>query len=324
MRLMLGVAVLAANVIAVPAAIALDQSLPAYQAVTGISGQIKSVGSDRLGHEITLWAKAFKGLYPDVKIEIEASGSAKAPPALLQGASQFGPMSRAMTAEEAEAFEKKYGYRASSFLVAVDALAIYVNKDNPVQCLAVQQLNRIFSSTRRTAGGADIKTWGEVGLTGEWATKPISLYGRNSISGTYEYFRDVALFNGDYKADVKQQPGSEAVVQGVASDRLAIGYSGIGYKTDGVRTIPLALYSGGPCYDTSAEATLSGKYPFARYLRIYLNKKPTQPLDPLRAEFIKYILSKDGQTQTEKGGFYPITNEIREEELKKFGISTVP
>jgi phosphate transport system substrate-binding protein len=324
MRLMLGVAVLAANVIAVPAAIALDQSLPAYQAVTGISGQIKSVGSDRLGHEITLWAKAFKGLYPDVKIEIEASGSATAPPALLQGASQFGPMSRAMTAEEAEAFEKKYGYRASSFLVAVDALAIYVNKDNPVQCLAVQQLNRIFSSTRRTAGGADIKTWGEVGLTGEWATKPISLYGRNSISGTYEYFRDVALFNGDYKADVKQQPGSEAVVQGVASDWLAIGYSGIGYKTDGVRTIPLALYSGGPCYDTSAEATLSGKYPFARYLRIYLNKKPTQPLDPLRAEFIKYILSKDGQTQTEKGGFYPITNEIREEELKKFGISTVP
>jgi len=143
-----------------------------------------------------------------------------------------------MTAEEAEAFEKKYGYKASSFRVAVDALAIYVNKDNPVQCLAVQQLNRIFSSTRRTAGGGDIKTWGEVGLTGEWATKPISLYGRNSISGTYEYFRDVALFNGDYKADVKQQPGSEAVVQGVASDRFAIGYSGIGYKTDGVRTIP--------------------------------------------------------------------------------------
>jgi phosphate transport system substrate-binding protein len=277
-----------------------------------------------LGHEITLWAKAFKGLYPDVKIEIEASGSATAPPALLEGASQFGPMSRPMTAEEAEAFEKKYGYKASSFRVAVDALAIYVNKDNPVQCLAVQQLNRIFSSTRRTAGGGDIKTWGEVGLTGEWATKPISLYGRNSISGTYEYFRDVALFNGDYKADVKQQPGSEAVVQGVASDRFAIGYSGIGYKTDGVRTIPLALYSGGPCYDTSAEATLSGKYPFARYLRIYLNKKPTQPLDPLRAEFIKYILSKDGQTQTEKGGFYPITNEIREEELKKFGISTIP
>jgi phosphate transport system substrate-binding protein len=323
MRLKLGVAALAANMIAIPAAIALDQGLPAYQAVTGISGQIKSVGSDTLGGEIALWAKAFNELYPDVKIQIEAAGSATAPPALLEGVSQFGPMSRAMTAEESGAFENKYGYKVSSFRVAVDALAVYVNKDNPIQCLAVQQLNRIFSSTRKTAGGGDIKTWGDVGLTGEWATKPISLYGRNSISGTYEFFREMALFSGDYKPEVKQQPGSEAVVQGVASDRFAIGYSGIGYKTDGVRTVPLALYSGGTCYDTSAEATLSGKYPFARYLRIYLNKKPNQPLDPLRAEFIKYILSKDGQTKTEKGGFYAITNGIREDELKKMGISIV-
>jgi phosphate transport system substrate-binding protein len=180
-----------------------------------------------------------------------------------------------------------------------------------------------FSSTRRTAGGGNIKTWGDAGLTGEWATKPISLYGRNSISGTYEFFRENTLFSGEYKEEVKQQPGSEAVVQAVAGDRFAIGYCGIGYKTDGVRAVPLALYPGGTCHDTSAEATLSGKYPIARYLSVYINKRPNQPLDPLRAEFIKFILSKDGQTQTEKGGFYPITNEIRESELKKFGISTV-
>ncbi len=320
----LGMAALAANTFVASAAIALDQSLPAYRAVAAISGQIKSVGSDTLGHEMALWDKGFKELYPDVKIEIEASGSATAPPALLEGVSQFGPMSRSMTAEETGAFERKYGYPVSSFRVAVDALAVYVNKDNPVQCLAVQQLNRIFSSTRRTAAGGDIKNWGEAGLTGEWAAKPISLYGRNSISGTYEFFREMALFDGAYKTDVKQQPGSEAVVEAVAGDRFAIGYSGIGYKTDGVRTVPLALSPGGTCYDTSAEATLSGKYPFARYLRIYLNKRPSQPLDPLRAEFIKYILSKDGQIQTEKGGYYPITNEIRESELKKFGISIVP
>jgi phosphate transport system substrate-binding protein len=321
--LRLGAAALAATMAAVPAAIALDQTLPAYQVVSGISGQIRSIGSDTLGHEAALWAKGFQELYPDVKIEIEATGSATAPPALLEGASQFGPMSRAMSAEESAAFEKKYGYQVSSFRVAIDALAIYVNKDNPIQCLAVQQLNRIFSSTRRTAAGGDIKTWGEVGLTGEWAAKPIALFGRNSISGTYEFFREIALFSGDYKTEVKQQPGSEAVVQEVASDRFAIGYSGIGYRTDGVRAVPLALSPGGTCYDTSAEATLSGKYPFARYLRVYLNKKPSQPLDPLRAEFIKYILSKDGQAQTEKGGYYPITNEIRADELRKLGISTV-
>jgi phosphate transport system substrate-binding protein len=323
MRLKLGVALVAANMIAASAAIALDQSLPAYHAVGGISGQIKSVGSDTLGHEMALWAKAFKELYPDAQIKVEATGSATAPAALLEGVSQFGPMSRPMTADELSAFEKKYGYPVSSFRVAVDALAIYVNKENPIQCLTVQQLNRVFSSTRRTAGGGNIKTWGDAGLTGEWAIKPISLYGRNSISGTYEFFRENTLFDGEYKEEVKQQPGSEAVVQAVAGDKFAIGYSGIGYKTDGVRAVPLALYAGGTCHDTSAEATLSGKYPIARYLYVYINKKPNQSLDPLRAEFIKYILSKDGQTQTEKGGFYPITNEIRESELKKFGISTV-
>ena len=164
---------------------------------------------------------------------------------------------------------------------------------------------------------------GEVGLTGEWETKPISLYGRNSLSGTYEFFREIALNNGDYKDEVKQQPGSEAVVHGVASDTIAIGYSGLGYKTNDVRTVPLASYAGGKCYDTSAEATLSGNYPIARYLYVYLNKRPNQQLDPLRTEFIRYILSKDGQTQTEMGGFYPITNAIREEDLKRLGISTL-
>ncbi len=228
-----------------------------------------------------------------------------------------------MTAEEIDAFEKKYGYKASGFRVAVDALAVYVHKDNPIQCLTLQQLNRIFSSTYKVAGGGNIKTWGDVGLTGEWAAMPISLYGRNSISGTYEFFREIALNDGDYKDEVKQQPGSEAVVHGVASDRSAIGYSGLDYKTNDVRAVPLASYNGGKCYDTSAEATYSGNYPIARYLYVYLNKKPNEQLDTLRSEFIKYILSKDGQTQTEMAGDYPITNAIREEDLKRLGISTL-
>jgi phosphate transport system substrate-binding protein len=228
-----------------------------------------------------------------------------------------------MTAGEVEAFEKKYGYKATGFRVAVDALAVYVHKDNPIECLTLQQLNRIFSSTYKVAGVGNIKTWGDVGLAGEWATKPISLYGRNTISGTYEFFREIALNNGDYKDEVKQQPGSEAVIDGVAGDRSAIGYSGLGYKTNGVRTVSLSSHNGGKCYDTSAEATLSGDYPIARYLYIYLNKKPSEQLDTLRSEFIKYVLSKDGQTQTEMGGSYPITNAIREEDLKKLGTSTL-
>ena len=321
---MLGVVALAVNVVGATAAIALDQNLPAYDPVAALSGSIRSVGSDTLGHEMTLWAKAFESLYPDVKIHVEAAGSATAPGALLEGASQFGPMSRPMTAEESAAFEAKYGYKVSRFRVAVDALAVYVNKDNPIPCLTLPQLSGIFSSNRKAPGSVNVRTWGDLGLTGDWAGRPITLYSRNTLSGTYEYFRETALYGGDYKPGIKLLPGSEAVIQNVTDDKFAIGYSGIGYKTDGVRTVPLASYYGGTCYDAAAEPTLSGKYPIARYLYVYVNKKPTQALDPLRTEFIKYILSKDGQEQTEKGGFYSITNEIREQELTKLEISHAP
>ena len=317
---------LAANMVAITAAIALDSNLPAYQTISGFSGQIKSVGSDTLNDEMALWAKGFEALYPGVTIEIEGKGSATAPPALLEGASQFAPMSGPMTTSEFYAFEKKYGYKPAHFRVAADALAVYVNKDNPILCLTLQQLDQIFSSTRQgrgSLGSRSITTWGEAGITGEWATQPISLYGRNSVSGTYEFFRQNVLYGGAYKEDVRQQGGSAAVVQSVANDKFGIGYAGLGYKTDGVRTVPLAAYYGAKCYDTTAEATYSRKYPIARYLYIYLNRKPDEPLDPLRAEFIKYILSKDGQTLTENSGYFPVTNEIRENDLNALGIPAV-
>ena len=320
MKLRLIAIAIAASMASIGAALALDPALPPYQPVSGVSGQLKSVGSDTLNTEMELWAKGFEAHYPGLKMEIEGKGSATAPAALLEGESQYGPMFRAMTAEEVDAFEKKYGYTPAHFRVAVDALAIYVNKDNPIRCLTLQQLDQIFSSTRKASGGRSLETWGDVGLTGEWATKPISIYGRNNISGTYEFFRQLVMLGGDYKDAVKQQPGSAAVVAGVAGDEFGIGYSGLGYKTDGVRSVPLSVYEGRECFDTSAESTYSGKYPIARYLSIYLNKKPNEPLDAPRAEFIKYVLSKDGQTQTEAGGYYPITNAIREKDLKTLSI----
>jgi phosphate transport system substrate-binding protein len=280
MKLRLIATVLAANLVAVTAAIALDANLPTYQTVSGICGQIKSVGSDTLNNEMALWAKGFEAHYQDVKIEIEGKGSATAPPALVEGVAQFGPMSRPMTADEVDAFGKKYGYKVARFRVAVDALAVYVNKENPIPCLTMQQLDQIFSSTRQGSGSRSIDKWGDAGMTGEWAAKPNSIYGRNSISGTYEFFKTTVLYSGDYKEGVKQQPGSAEVVRSVANDKFAIGYSGLGYKTDGVRTVPLAAFYDAKCYDTTAEATYSGKYPIARYLYINLNKKPDEPLDP--------------------------------------------
>lgn len=302
-------------------ALDVDPQLPPYQPVPVGSAIIKSVGSDTMGDLMRNWANGFTKLNPDVKIEIDSRGSGTAPPALLEGASQIGPMSRPMRSEEYEPLEKKYGYHPTSFPVAVDALAVYVNKDNPIQCLTLEQLDNIFSKAYLHPGGTNIKTWGDAGLNGDWADAPITLFGRNSASGTHDAFVDSVLRHGEFRDELKEQPGSAEVVKMVAADKHAIGYSGIGYLTDGVRTVPLAVSSGDKCYDTSPESTYSGNYPLGRYLSLYLNKVPTKPLDPALLEFVKYIVSRDGQQETIKSGFYPITNALRIKALQALGVA---
>ncbi|RMF83604.1 MAG: phosphate ABC transporter substrate-binding protein [Nitrospinota bacterium] len=297
--------------------ITVDPQLPDYQAVSGVSGNLSSIGSDTLNNLMTLWAEAFNRFYPNVKIQIEGKGSSTAPPALISGTAQLGPMSRLMKGSEIDAFEKRYGYKPTYIRVAVDALAVFVNKDNPISCLTLAQVDAIFSKSRRRGYKEDIKTWGQLGLTGDWAHRPISLYGRNSASGTYGFFKEHALRNGDYKDEVKEQPGSASVVQGVTVDRYGIGYSGIGYATAGVRAVPLATRAGGKCYAATAENAYSGKYPLARFLYIYVNKAPGKELDPLTREFLRLVLSRQGQQIVIKDGYYPIPASLAREELKK-------
>jgi phosphate transport system substrate-binding protein len=292
----------------------LDPQLPAYRAVSGVSGNLRVVGSDTLNNLMALWAEGFKSKYPNVKISVEGKGSSTAPPALIEATAQFGPMSREMKSKEIDAFEKKFGYKPSVIRVAVDALAVFVHKDNPVPCLTLKQLDAMFSSTRKGGAVREAKTWGDVGLTGEWKDKPLSLYGRNAASGTYAYFKEIALFQGDFQNGVKEQPGSSAVVQGVASDRYAIGYSGVGYKTADVTMVPVAEDSG-KCFAATAEASYTADYPLARFLYVYFNKKPSQPLDPLMMEFIRYVLSKDGQVAVAKDGFYPVSKVLVDEDM---------
>ena len=261
-------------------ALEVDPQLPAYAPAPVGAAVIKSVGSDTMGELMRKWASAFSRLDPEVKFEIESKGSGTAPAALVDGTTQLGAMSRPMRSEEYEPFEKKYGYHPTSFPAAVDALAVYVNKDNPIQCLTLQQLDNIFSKAYLHPGGANITTWGDAGLTGEWANAPIDLFGRNSASGTHDTFVDAVLRHGEFRDEVKEQPGSAEVVKMVAADKYAVGYSGIGYRTDGVRTVPLAVAPGEKCYDTSPASTYSGDYPLARYLYIYLNKAPGKPARP--------------------------------------------
>jgi phosphate transport system substrate-binding protein len=295
----------------------LDPALTAYKAAPGVSGNLSSIGSDSLNNLMTQWAEAFNRFYPNAKVQIEGKGSSTAPPALIGGTAQLGPMSRAMKGTEIDQFEKKYGYKPTFIRTSVDALAVFVNKDNPIKCLTLAQVDAVFSKSRRAGYKEDIKTWGQLGLTGEWASRPLSLYGRNSASGTYGFFKEHTLKNGDYKDEVKEQPGSASVVQGITVDRFGIGYSGIGYITAGVRAVPLTEKEGGQCYEADPDNAYAGNYPLSRFLYVYINKAPGKPLDPLTREFVRLMLSREGQEVVIKDGYFPITAPIAKEELNK-------
>ncbi len=297
--------------------IEVDARIPVYQKVSGISGSANSIGSDTMNNLMTLWLEGFRKYYPNVKIQVEGKGSSTAPPALIEGTAQFGPMSRPMKASEIDKFEKQFGYPPVFLRTSLDALAVFVNKDNPIQGLTLAQVDAIFSKTRRSEYKEDISRWAQLGLKGDWQSATISLYGRNSASGTYGFFKDHALFGGDFKDEVKEQPGSASVVQGVSEDRYGIGYSGIGYKTSGVHIVPLALGAGEPFKDGTLDNVLDGSYPLGRFLNLYINKAPGKPLDPLVREFCKFIFSKEGQEIVVKDGYMPVPYEVVKEELEK-------
>lgn len=299
---------------------AIDAGIPEYTKASGISGSLSSIGSDTLANLMTLWGEEYKRLYPNVTIQIQAAGSSTAPPALSEGTATLGPMSRQMKSEEIEAFEARHGYKPTGIPVAVDALAIYVHKDNPITGLSVPQLDAIFSATRACGHDLDIKTWGDLGVTGELATQSIQLFGRNSVSGTYGYFKEYGLCKGDFKNSVNEQPGSASVVQGVTKSLNAIGYSGEGYRTSGVRMLPLARKTGGEMVEVNPENALSGKYPLSRYLYVYVNKHPNEPLAPLESEFLRMVLSQTGQTIVVKDGYIPLPAKIVEKALGLIGV----
>jgi phosphate transport system substrate-binding protein len=297
----------------------LDPNLPAYNKVSGVSGNLSSVGSDTLANLMTLWAEEFKRNYPNVNIQIQAAGSSTAPPALIEGTSNIGPMSRMMKDKELAAFETKYGYKPTAVPVAIDALAVFVNKDNPVEGLKIADVDAIFSATRKCGGEADIVNWGQVGVAGALGQRDMQIYGRNSVSGTYGYFKSNALCKGDFKNSVNEQPGSASVVQSVAMSLNGIGYSGIGYKTSSVRAVPLSK-KGGDFIEATPDNAINGTYPLARFLYVYVNKAPNKDLSPLEREFVKLVMSKVGQEVVVKDGYIPLPLKVVTKTLNSLGM----
>jgi phosphate transport system substrate-binding protein len=228
-------------------------------------------------------------------------------------------MSRDAKSNEVSEFEKKFGYPPVLLPTAVDLLAIYVHRDCPLESLTLEQADSIFSSTRKL-GGQPIVTWGQLGLTGEYEKQPIALFGRNAASGTYGFFKEQVLGNGDFLDTVNEQPGSTAVISSIGENKFAMGYSGIGYRTAAVKPIKLAAKKGSVASEPSAENAYNGNYPLARYLYLAMNYKPKSKLEPLRREFLKFIYSREGQELAIKDGYFPVDSKIAEKALKSVGI----
>ncbi|MBQ0759588.1 MAG: phosphate transport system substrate-binding protein [Zhongshania sp.] len=302
------------------AATEVDAALPDYASASGVSGNLSSVGSDTLANLMTLWGEDFKRIYPNVNIQIQAAGSSTAPPALTEGTSNIGPMSRKMKDKEIEAFETKYGYKPTAIPVAIDALAVFVHKDNPIKGMTMAQVDAVFSSTHKCGHADNVETWGGLGMDGAWVARDIQMFGRNSVSGTYGYFKEEALCKGDFKNGVNEQPGSASVVQSVSTSINGIGYSGIGYKTSSVRAIALAKDGKSGYVDATAENATAGTYPLSRFLYVYVNKAPNKPLAPLDREFVKLVLSKQGQEVVVKDGYIPLPASVVEKIRAKLAL----
>jgi phosphate transport system substrate-binding protein len=297
-----------------------DPNLPAYVKSTGVSGNISSIGSDTLNNLMTKWAEEFRKQYPNVNIQIQGAGSSTAPTALTEGTSNFGPMSRAMKPSEVQEFEAKYGYKPMAIPVAIDLLAVYVNKDNPLKGLTIAQVDAIFSATRKCGYKEDVTRWGQLGMEGAWANRDFTMYSRNAVSGTYGYFKDVALCGGDFKSSINEQPGSASVVQGISESINGIGYSGIGYITSSVKALPLAKKEGEPFYEPNADHALDGKYPLSRFLYVYVNKHPNKEMLPLEREFVRFVMSKNGQDVVAHDGYVPVPASVAAKALADLGI----
>ncbi|MCA9287079.1 MAG: PstS family phosphate ABC transporter substrate-binding protein [Phycisphaerales bacterium] len=295
-------------------AVTVDPDLPTYVAAGAVSGSLKSVGSDTMNNLMAAWGSSFGEFYPAATIAVEGAGSSTAPPALIQSQAQFGPMSRAMRQSEIDAFRDQFGYEPTALKAAIDCLAVYVHRDCPLESITIPQIKAVF-------GGGTPLTWGDLGVDDPaWAEQPIALYGRNEASGTYGFFKEVALGGADYRETVRVQGGSSGVVQAVGTDPFSMGYSGIGYRTANVRPLAIARDEDGQAVPPTSEHALDGSYPLARFLFVYVNYDRRAQLQPAIAEFVRLIFSRQGQEGVVKDGYFPVPADIAREQLTSVGL----
>ncbi len=321
---------------------AVDQAIAPYISHNGLSGRLSIAGSDTMSPLVSKLAAQFRSLHPNVQIAVEAVGSNTAIREFQLGLSyqrrgdkvrgkgteganrvELLASSRELTEEELQGFESNHGYRPTGLPIALDAIALYVHKDNPIRELTLTQLEGIFGK-ERTRGGAPITEWGEIGVEGSLAKQPIVRYGRDRRSGTRAFFQHVALRDREFRDEVVEQPGSASEIIAIAQDLSGIGYAGVGFQISSVRMVPIARSAGEPGQLPDREQVLSGAYPLGRPLWLYVKMNPKSPLDPLVKDFLLFINSRQGQETVARANFYPLSGQQVSTSLRALGLKQSP
>jgi phosphate transport system substrate-binding protein len=287
--------------------IVLDAGLPTYSRASSLAGTVNSVGSSTLSNLLFRWSTDFKQLYPNVEINIVGGGSDSAPAALMAGTADLAPMSRPMNATEIAAFKTKFGYEPTRVTVALDAIAMYVNKNNPLKQISLKQIDAIFSSTYKR-GSAPIKTWDQLGLVGgQWQSAKIETKSPSRTQGIYGLFRELALDGGDFRFDLKPEPVASSIVQGVGADEKAMGFASYFYASARARALAVAKTDEGPFVLPTQDGVLSGAYPLSRMLYIYVNKPANGALPAVARELLRFVCTEPGQAVVARDGNYPLS-----------------
>lgn len=300
----------------------IDTSLARYNPQAQVAGNIKVRGSDTMYPLLSRLSLEFQRRQPKVTIEVKGGGSAKAiedflqPPLSKTGkvvlreerANQFWLLatSRELFDAEIKQFTSENGYEPVAVPVAVDAVALYVHKDNPLPGLTLDQIDAMFSTTRKRGAAAPLTRWGQFGLTDGWEKAPIQLYGRDRRSGTRAFFQEHVLAGGDFVPTLHEEPGAASVILNLSRDQVGVGYSGLGLESSTVRVVPLAENEGMPYVTPSSVTVANQTYPLRRVLYLYVNKDPKGSLPPAAQEFLTFLMSQEGQEAVMKAGFFPL------------------
>jgi phosphate transport system substrate-binding protein len=279
-----------------------------------IQGELVIVGSGNMVGFLRAMGRGFARLHPGTRVKVEAKTSSSGPPALLRGRAALASMSRPMNAEEQKAFRTVHDVEPTGISIALDALTIYVNRDNPLVQITLSQLDDVFSSTRACGGGEPITHWKQLGLEGDWAQRSIGLYGHVASAGTNAFFRDHALCGGRFREGIREQPGPRSVILSITESRFGIGYGAVADLGPGVKTLAVGRTNeafGKP----EASDVYSGVYPLSRELLLYRLPAERDPeRDALVDAFLQYSLSDAGQAAVIEARFLALPQQRLAEE----------